>query len=302
MKLPPKPDHIHNLEFIRILSPYVFVCNSVKQRSVLDVGCGSGYGTWLFMMKGAHRVLSLDLDKAKVYQAYRFCKDFNNFLALSMDAQKMGFKDQSFEVVTCFELIEHIPNPDLLLFELKRIMKSDAVLFLTTPNRAMRLLPLQRPWNPEHLCEYTARSLRRHLKNHFPFFEIFGIYGEPKINDYYRKIWKKNPLQVYFGWTAWIMDRITPASARGWLRAKLRDHKNLMSQNLELTNMATPTPDPKSWPFYLNDVREDCLNFLTICGLNDLVIKEAAAKIKRLSSPPTGRGFTARHYHSYGAP
>lgn len=98
------------------------------------------------------------------------------------------------------------------------------------------------------------------------------------------------------------MDRITPASARGWLRAKLRDHKNLMSQNLELTNMATPTPDPKSWPFYLNDVREDCLNFLTICGLNDLVIKEAAAKIKRLSSPPTGRGFIARHCHSYGAP
>jgi hypothetical protein len=169
----------------------------------------------------------------------------------------------------------------LLFSELRRIMRSDGVLFLTTPNRAMRLLPLQRPWNPEHLCEYTVGSLRRHLKNHFPFFEIFGIYGEPKINDYYRKIWKKNPLRVYFSWTAWIMDRLTPGSAKGWLRAKLSDHKNLMRQNLELTYRDTSTPDPKSWPFYVNDVREDCLNFLTICGLNDLVIKEAAAKIEQ---------------------
>jgi ubiquinone/menaquinone biosynthesis C-methylase UbiE len=248
---------------------------------VLDVGCGSGHGTWLLMMKGAHSVLTLDLDKAKVYQAYRFCKDFNNFFALSMDAQKMGFKDQSFQVVTCFELIEHIPNPDLLFSELRRIMKSDAVLFLTTPNRAMRLLPLQRPWNPEHLCEYTARSLRRRLKHHFPFFEIFGIYGEPNINDYYRKMWKKNPLQVYFSWAAWIIDKITPVSAKGWLRARLSHHKNLTSQNLELANMATPTPDPKNWPFYVNDLRKDCLNFLTICGLNDFAIKEAAAKIKQ---------------------
>ncbi|MDH4220171.1 MAG: class I SAM-dependent methyltransferase [Candidatus Aminicenantes bacterium] len=281
MKLPPKPDHIHNLEFIRILSPYVFVCGSVKEKSVLDVGCGSGHGTWLFVMKGAHSVLTLDLDKAKVSQAHRFCKEFKEFLPLTMDAQRMGFKEHSFQVVTCFELIEHIPNPDLLFSELRRIVKSDGVLFLTTPNRVMRLLPLQRPWNPEHLCEYTVRSLRRHLRNHFPFFEIFGIYGEPKINEYYRKIWKKNPLQVYFGWTARIMDRLTSVSGKRWLRDKLSDHKNLSNQNLELTNMATPTPDPKSWPFYVNDVREDCLNFLTICGLNDLVIKEAAAKIKR---------------------
>jgi hypothetical protein len=210
-----------------------------------------------------------------------------------MDAQNMGFKDHGFQVVTCFEVIEHIPNPDMLLSELRRMMKSDGILFLTTPNRAMRLLPLQRPWNPEHLYEYTARSLRRHLKKHFPFFEILGIYGQPKINDYYRKIWKKNPLQVYFGWAALIMDRLTPVSAKGWLRAKLSDHKNLISQNLGLTNMPTPTPDPKSWPFYVNDVREDCLNFLAICGLNDSVIKEAAAKIKRLSSPPKGGAYGA---------
>jgi ubiquinone/menaquinone biosynthesis C-methylase UbiE len=198
-----------------------------------------------------------------------------------MDAQKMGLKDHSFQVVTCFEVIEHIPNPDLFFFELRRILKGDGVLFLTTPNRAMRLLPLQHPWNPEHLCEYTLKSLRRRLRNHFPFLEIFGIYGEPKINDYYKKIWKKNPLQVYFGWTAWIMDRLTPVSAKRWLMAKLSHHKTLMNQNLELTNMVTPTPDPKNWPFYVNDARKDCLNFLAICGLNDLVIKEAAEIIKQ---------------------
>lgn len=281
MDLPQKPQHIHNLEFIRILSPYLFICRSVERKSVLDVGCGSGHGTWLLIVKGAHSVFSFDLDKAKVHHVYRFCKRFNNFLALTMDAQNMGFKEHGFQVITCFEVIEHIPNPDLLLSELKRMMKRDGLLFLTTPNRAMRLLPLQRPWNPEHVCEYTVRSLRRHLKNHFPFLKIFGIYGEPKINDYYRKIWKKSPLQVCFGWTASIMERLTPISVRRCRRARLTDHENVINQNSELTDMPIPALDPKGWPFYVNDVRKDCLNFLTICGLNDLVVKEAATRIKQ---------------------
>ena len=281
MDLPQKPDYIHNLEFIRILSPYIFICRSVEKKAVLDVGCGSGHGTWLLIVKGAHSVFSFDLDKAKVQHVHRFCNKFNNFLALTMDAQNMGFKEQSFQVVTCFELIEHIPNPDLLFSELRKIIKSDGILFLTTPNRAIRLLPLQRPWNPEHLCEYTVRSLGRRLRNHFPFFKIFGIYGEPRINDYYRKVWKKNPLQVYFGWTAWIMDRLAPVSTKRWLKARLTDHENLINQNLDLTNMAIPALDAKGWPFYVNDVRKDCLNFLAICGSNDLVIKDAAEEIKQ---------------------
>lgn len=281
--LPQKPDHIHNLEFIRILSPYVFICRSVEKKSVLDVGCGSGHGTWFLMMNGVNSVLTLDLDEAKVHHVYRFCKDFNNFLALTMDAQNMGFKDHSFQVVTCFELIEHIPNPDLLVSEVKRIIKGDGIFFLTTPNRAMRLLPLQRPWNPDHLYEYTVRSLRKSLRKHFPFFEILGIYGEPNVNDYYRKAWQKSSLQAYFGWTAWITGRLTSVSVNRWLRGRMKqpDRQNSTNQNSELTNMAIPALDPKGWPFYVDDVRKYCLNFLAICGLSDLVVKETATTIKQ---------------------
>jgi len=49
MKLLPKPEHLHNLEYMRILTPYVFAHPLVIGRSVLDVGCSSGYGSWLLI-------------------------------------------------------------------------------------------------------------------------------------------------------------------------------------------------------------------------------------------------------------
>jgi hypothetical protein len=86
---------------------------------------------------------------------------------------------------------------------------------------------------------------------------------------------------MYLGCTTWIMDRLTPVSVKRWLRARLKDHKNLINQNSELTDMAIPALGPKSWSFYVNDVRKDCLNVLTICKLNDLLVKEAATKINQ---------------------
>jgi hypothetical protein len=73
MNLPPKPDYIHNLEFIRILSPYVLICGSVKKRSVLDVAavlvtCMAVYD------EGAHSVLTLDLDKRKFTRHIGFAR------------------------------------------------------------------------------------------------------------------------------------------------------------------------------------------------------------------------------------
>ena len=73
MQIPPKPGHIHTLEFVRILTPYVLAHDIVKGKTVLELGCGLGYGVWLLVTGGASRVVALDLDKAKIFHTVGSC-------------------------------------------------------------------------------------------------------------------------------------------------------------------------------------------------------------------------------------
>ena len=283
MELPSKPEHINNLEFIRILTPYVFTHRIVKDKSVLDIGCGLGHGTWLFVVNDAEQVITIDLDKTKTLQVHGFCSKFKNCSTLVMDAQKLGFKDRSIQVVTCFEVIEHILKPDLLLSEIKRILKPDGVLFLTTPNRAKRLLPFQRPWNREHLREYTSRTFRKSLQNHFPSFELLGIYGEPPLHEHYKNIWKQNFVHFYFGVITPIIRRHMPKMVKRWIINQLGDanQKGSAIPHGDSLNRVVPVTDPENWPFYVSDLDVDCLNFFVICSFDGHIVQRSIAEIKR---------------------
>jgi len=65
--------------------------------------------------------------------------------------------------------------------EARRVLRPGGRLVLTTPNRRLRLLPFQKPWNPEHLREYSGGSLRQVLGRHFPEVEILGIRGPDEV-------------------------------------------------------------------------------------------------------------------------
>jgi SAM-dependent methyltransferase len=285
MELLPKPIHVSNLEYIRILTPYVFAYPLAVEKPVLDVGCSSGYGTWLLMSKGAERIVALDLDRTKVTQASKLCASYQNLNVLIMDAQNLGFKDQKFEIATYFEIIEHVPRPDMLFAEIRRLLRQDGLLILTTPNRAVRLLPLQRPRNPEHLREYTLKALQRQLEDQFPTFEILGIYGEPKTHEFYKNRWRQSIFNAYFGW-AWSKIKVyIPVSLRKGVKNYFGRSNSIgaIYSESDLLNRAIPAPEPKLWPFYVNDVQKHCLNFLAVCGFDDQIVQRAVRQIKQSS-------------------
>lgn len=281
MQLPPKPEYIDDLEFARILTPYVFTRQIVRARNVLDVGCGSGHGTWLFITNGAERVAAFDIDEANIRRISQFGGFSQNNGALVMDAQRLAFKDHSFQLATCFEVIEHVPRPDMLLSELRRVLKTDGILLVTTPNRAVRLLPYQRPWNPEHLREYTLTGFRRSLERHFCSFAILGIYGRPALHDCYRKKWQQSPIRGYLGWPVRILRNITPEPVRRWVRSHHHHSISARSSSFvqDLLKRALRDPVPENWPFYVSDVGKDCLNFFAICSFDDRVIQRTVHEI-----------------------
>jgi len=282
MELPSKPDHLHNLEFVRILTPYVFIKDITKNKSVLDIGSGSGHGTWLMAAEGARSVSSLDCDRDKSQKIQKMCANVNNCYATAMDAQAIGFKDGSFQVVTCFEVIEHIENPRILISEVRRILRRDGFLILTTPNRAMRLLPLQSPWNREHFREYRRQSLRRHLQEEFPWCEVLGVYGNPVFHNYYRRMWKQNPFRVYFSKIRGMVRMLIPSSIRRWIMTCF-DYGtvDIGASPPGIVNTPIPVPEQEMWPFYIGEVNNKCLNYLVICGFDRQIIRDVANKIVR---------------------
>ena len=283
IQLPAKPGHISNLEFVRILTPYVFSLGVVKGNRVLDVGCGFGHGSWLLLSAGAERVTALDLDESRARQVLRLCGSFERFRAFVMDAQRLGFRDESFDVVTCFEVVEHVPRPRVLLADLRRVLKPNGTLLLSTPNRKLRLLPPQRPWNPEHLREYRLTSLQRFLRSCFPSYRVLGVYGDPEPYDFYVRSWRQDPLRVYLGRVGLFLRRLVPASGRRWMKAQLGWHDSGASggQGVSVRDIRIPPPVPEEWPFYVGDVHEACMDFLAVCGYDDSVVQRAANEIRR---------------------
>jgi SAM-dependent methyltransferase len=260
--LPPAPTHVHNLEFVRIMTPYIFAQCIVANKWVLDVGCGFGHGAWLMAKRGARRVVALDIDRGRVSQMLSSCKDSLKVAGVVMDAEVPGFLDQAFDIVICFEVIEHSRRPDCLLRELRRVLKPKGILLLSTPNRSIRLHALQHPWNPEHLREYTQKAIRRTLNHHFPVVEIVGVFGEPQYYWFYRTMWRSSPVGDYFGRALRAVRPFVPASVRGWMKAG-----HLSSTAPVKVDLSVPRPEPNQWPFYLKKIGgEECLNFFALCG------------------------------------
>ena len=110
---------------------YRHAAQLVAGRSVLDAGCGVGWGSALLAHAGAARVTGLDIDAGALADATGRT-DAATFVR--GDLMDLPFADASFDVVVCFEAIEHVLGPLLALDELRRVLAPDGVLTVSSPN------------------------------------------------------------------------------------------------------------------------------------------------------------------------
>ncbi|GAI23312.1 unnamed protein product, partial [marine sediment metagenome] len=133
----------------------------------------------------------------------------------------LPFPNETFDIVIAFQLIEHIPPNEVSSFlsEVKRVLKRKGSLFITTPNRRFRLIPFQRPFNPEHYREFTAESLLKILKTTFEGVQIKGIRAEESIEDIERKRVRKCPYRVYIRDPLYrFLNMVLPMEIKGALK------------------------------------------------------------------------------------
>ncbi len=156
------------------LASYNFAIKYVKNKNVLDYGCGTGYGTFN-LAEQATSVIGIDISSEAInYAKLNYSSNNINFITNS-NFEKKNFKEK-FDVVTSFQVIEHVKNEDHYLKSIYNLLKPGGIFLLTTPNKKNRLFPyIQKPWNIYHLKEYNETGLKRILQKHYQKVEILNI-------------------------------------------------------------------------------------------------------------------------------
>lgn len=104
-----------------------------KKVEILDVGCGAGFLTNEFAPEG-YPMTGVDLSKESLKVAAHYDKT-KSVKYLEADALHLPFPDNSFDVVTCMDFLEHVENPELYIKEISRVLRPDGLFFFHTFNR-----------------------------------------------------------------------------------------------------------------------------------------------------------------------
>lgn len=98
-----------------------------KKEKILDAGCGTG----LFLRKLPPGSYGIDISMTALVKAKNYAPNAKIFLS---DIEKMPFKNNFFDTILCTEVLEHLPNPDKALEEIRRVLKKNGRFIGSVPS------------------------------------------------------------------------------------------------------------------------------------------------------------------------
>lgn len=125
---------LHQLNPLRL--DWIDALSPLKGRRVLDVGCGGGILAESMALRGAD-VLGIDLADKPLKVAMLHAKKSGATLAYqAVSAEDLAQQEPAaFDVVTCMEMLEHVPQPALVIDACARMVKPGGWVFFSTINR-----------------------------------------------------------------------------------------------------------------------------------------------------------------------
>ncbi len=166
-----------NYWFARHEAAYRWIVDSAgPDGRVLDAGCGEGYGAELLRTGGARQVFGLDYEGTTLRHAAKAYPQLN---LVQGNLVQTGFADDSFDLVTSLQTIEHLWEQPRFVAECARILKPDAELILTTPNQLT--FP---PGNWYHTKELTAAELVDLVEAELEVTQVLGLHHGPRLREW----------------------------------------------------------------------------------------------------------------------
>jgi lipopolysaccharide biosynthesis protein/2-polyprenyl-3-methyl-5-hydroxy-6-metoxy-1,4-benzoquinol methylase len=145
---------------------YFLAAEVTRAKDVLDIASGEGFGSEI-LSRQAKSVVGVDIAQEAVAHAAN-CYVRSNLRFLHGSALDIPLPDRSVDVIVSFETIEHLAEHDAMMTELKRVLRTDGCLIISSPNKLV-YTDRSNYTNPFHVRElYTADFIRlssRYFKN-----------------------------------------------------------------------------------------------------------------------------------------
>jgi ubiquinone/menaquinone biosynthesis C-methylase UbiE len=156
-------EHMHRYqEALRYINP---------DDIVLDIACGTGFGTDIIAGKTRGKVVGGDI-AADAINECRSHWSKTNLEFRVLDGTKLDFPNHFFDKIVSFETIEHTGQYREMISEFARVLKPGGQLILSTPNRDV--LSPNGIVNPFHIQEFTYDELKQILEGSFARVQLSG--------------------------------------------------------------------------------------------------------------------------------
>lgn len=158
-----KYEHLHR---------YMVALAWAREKVVADVASGEGYGAAL-LSDVAAKVVGVDISSDCSRYAEQRYKKRKNLSFVTGSCEALPLRNHSIDLVTSFETLEHLERQEEMLDEIKRVLKPDGLLLLSSPNR-MVYSDGTRPPNPYHVRELNWDELNDLLSQRFSQVAYYG--------------------------------------------------------------------------------------------------------------------------------
>jgi ubiquinone/menaquinone biosynthesis C-methylase UbiE len=237
-------------------SAYRQAVRLVANKTVLDLGCNTGYGTGM-LATSARKVVGVDVSKkALEYARSRYGRDNVEFKYV--DGLTLPFEDRVFDIITSFQVIEHIVDYNGYLSPLKRVLKEDGFALFTTPNGQIRLDPGMKPWNKFHVREFSHIELKELLGKFFKCVKILGLDARDplrRVEVTRVQIARENARKDSKSFLRRTLKKYLPESIQNSMKALIKGKKSAPAETLNIDQI-----------FYRDDKLEQALDYIAICS------------------------------------
>jgi 2-polyprenyl-3-methyl-5-hydroxy-6-metoxy-1,4-benzoquinol methylase len=185
------PENENSPMIQELIARLKFVASEINfnGKAILDYGCGTGIALqWVRTHFSPSKMVGMDISKGAITSAKDHYPDID-FRIINLESLSDDLRNE-FDVTLCFEVLEHLRNPDLALSQLvNHYMKSDAIFVATTPNRLVFSSNMEpSPINRTHLHEMDLYEFSTLLQKHFNNVSIYGM----RFKDSWRmKVYQK---------------------------------------------------------------------------------------------------------------